>query len=531
MPMDSVMPLRLRTLLLGGATVAGGALLTTLAAAPASAASAASCRTALSGTLDTRDPTTLQDAPVATVRLSGARSATGVRVTVTRGGRTLATGRATGTVRTGTAPVDLRLRRTPARGTVRIVVRGRVAGCGTVRGTSSWRLSAPSLPVRATLRGTTVIDGRSVVRVQLRPVAGRRSRGVRVMLLNAAGTRVASARVPGTLSGPSEVALQAAGTLPSGRYRVAVSGRAGGSATMRATAAVVLSAASTDPSAASATPARQRAVVDWSGGKPTGRDVAGFVLPGIGHGELLCRPDAQSLRVYPTDLRRETSLMNWTYKDWGGNADTREKALREALATTGTGRDFSEGLNKFSPPEKTSTGEFIALLTDRGTIAGPGDAALAAPIGVRVTWVWDFSSPGAARCHAEAEVVAQTAGSTGIASAQTVWRGDAAAAGRDVASTDVPGVGRLTVVCQAGPTGIRNVTLATGSGATVITRQASEDVAVPQSAGPIVAELPNNGQVQIDVPGARVLVSSRWKVNDPDPGQNRCSAAALAVVG
>jgi hypothetical protein len=525
------MPERPRTLLLGGATAVGGVLLALAGTAPALAASAATCRTALTGSLTTRDPTALQDRPVATVRLSGARTATGVRVTVTRRGRTVATGRAAGTVRTGTAPVDLRLRSTPARGALRIVVRGRVAGCGPVRGTSSWRLTAPSLPVRATLRGTTVVAGRSVVRVQLVPVAGRRSRGVRVALLDPAGKRVASARVPGTLSGPSEVALQAAGTLPSGRYSVAVSGRAGGSATMRTTAAVVLSAASTDPSAASATPSRQRAVVDWSGGKSAGRDVAGFVLPGIGHGEILCRPDAQSLRVYPTDLRRETSLLNWTYRDWGGSADTREKALREALATTGTGRDFSEGLNKFSPPEKTSTGEFVALLTDRGTIVSPGDATLAPPVGVRVTWVWDFGSPGSARCHAEVDVVAQTAGSTGIASAQVVWRGDAAAPGRDVAIADVPGVGRLTVVCQAGPSGIRNVTLATGSGATVTTRQASEDVAVPQSAGPIIAELPNNGQVQIDVPGARVLVSSRWKVNDPDPGQNRCSAAAQAVVG
>lgn len=526
------MPERSRTLLLGGATLVGGALLALGASSPALAASAATCRTALSGTLDTHDPTTLQDAPVATVRLSGARSAGGVRVTVTRAGRTVASGRAAGTMRRGTAPVALRLRTTPARGTVRVVVRGRVAGCGIVRGTSTWRLTAASLPVRATLRATTVVDGRSIVRVQLRPVAGRRTRNLRVALVNGAGRQVAVTGVAGTLSGPTEVGLEAAGVLPSGPYRVTLSGRGGrGGATTRATALVVLSAASTDPSAASATPSRQRAVVDWSGGKPTGRDVAAFVLPGIGHGELLCRPDAQSLRIYPTDLRRETSLMNWTYKDWGGSADTREKALREALATTGTGRDFSEGLNKFSPPEKTSTGEFVALLTDRGTIAGPGDATLAAPIGVHVTWVWDFTSTGSARCHAEAEIVAQTAGSTGIAAAQVVWRGDAAAAGRDVASTDVPGVGRLTVVCQAGPSGIRNVTLTTGSGATVITRQASEDVAVPQSAGPIVAELPNNGQVQIDVPGTRVLVSSRWKTNDPDPGQNRCAAAALAVAG
>jgi hypothetical protein len=522
-------------LLLGAAVVAASAVgLPALVAAPASAASKTACRTALTATLGTTDPTTLQDEPSATVRLTGARSAKNVEVTLLRGARRLGAGHATKALKTGTSPVVLRLTGAPGAGTVRVAVRGTVAGCGTVRTTTVLRLRAASLPVRAALRGTTTVGGRSVVRVLLRAVGGRRSTGVGVTLRNAKGATVASARVSGTFSGLTEVALRAPGVLPSGSYEVTVAGRTSGTRAV-ATSRIALTAASTDASAATATPARQHAVVDWSGGRPTGKDVAGFVLPGIGHGEVVCGTDAQWLRVFPTDQGRETSMMTWTYKDWGGSASTaftREKALREALHTTGTGRDFTEGLNKFGPAEKQSTGEFIALVTDRGTIGSPGDAALASPVGVHVTWSWDFSSAGSARCHVEADVVAQVPGGTGIGSAQVVWRGDAAAPGRDTAVSDVPGVGRLSVVCQAGPSGTRQLTLQTAAGATITTRQAAEDVAVPQAAGPIVAELPNNGQVQIAVNGGgTVLVSSRWKVNDPDGAANSCAVSAQAIAG
>jgi hypothetical protein len=524
-----------------GAALAAAAVVTgpALVAAPASAASSASvskatCRTALTATLGTTDPTTLQDEPLATVRLTGARAATGVRVTLLRAARRLGTGRATGTLKRGTGPVALRLQGVPGSGNVRVVVRGAVAGCGTVRTATTVRLASASLPVRATLRGTTTVGGRSVVRVLLRAVGGRRSSGVRVTLRDARGATVAGARVAGTFSGLTEVALRASTVLPAGSYGVTVAGRASGTRAI-ATARVALSAATTDASTATAAPALQHAVVDWSGGRPAGRDVVGFVLPGIGHGEVTCGMEGQGLRVFPTDQGRETSMMTWTYKDWGGAAGTpftHEKALREALHTTGTGRDFTEALNRFGPSEKQSTGEFVALLTDRGTIGAAGDAALAAPIGIHVTWAWDLSSAGSARCHVETDVVAQVPGGTGVGSAQLVWRGDAAAPGRDTAVSDVPGLGRLTLVCQAGPAGTRQLTLATDAGATVTTRQADQDVAVPQAAGPIVVELPNNGQVLIAVDGGgSVLVSSRRKVNDPDGAANSCAVSAQAIAG
>ncbi|WP_210494672.1 hypothetical protein [Patulibacter sp. SYSU D01012] len=520
----------LRSWLSRGVVLLGaGALATLPAAAAPTPAAAAGCGAVLSATLDTRDPTALLDAPVATVRRRGGRAVTGVRVTVSRGGRTYATGTAR-RLSGARTPVTLHVRRAPTAGTYRVRATGRAAGCGRVAATRRWAMDRPSLPVRATLRGQTTEGAATVVRVLLRSVAGRPTRGVRVKLVDGDGRTVASAAV-GSLRTRTEVALRASGRLTAGTYRAVVSGTAGGrSARATSTQTLRLSASSAGPDAATPTPSRQRAVLDWSGGSSTGRDVVGAVLPGIGHAELLCRTDAQGLRVFPTDLRREVAMMTWTYKDWGGG---REKALREALHAGNTGPDFTEGLNKFSPPEGTSTGEFIALVSDRGPIGSGAPTDLAAPVAVRVTWAWAFPGGTGSRCHVEATVLAATGDGVAPppAAAQVVWRGDASAPGHDAAAVDVPGVGRLDLVCQAGPTGQRTVTLQ-APGGTVVTREASTDAAVPYGAGPLVAQLPNNGQLELRTPaGASVLISSRWKVNDPDPVQNSCAVAALGVAG
>ncbi|MGX6450028.1 hypothetical protein ACVU7I_18480, partial [Patulibacter sp. S7RM1-6] len=83
------------------ALVAGaGALVALVAgAAPATSTAAVPCRSALSAALGTHDPTTLEDEALATVGRRGGRAVSGVRVTVSRAGRTYATGRATGTLK------------------------------------------------------------------------------------------------------------------------------------------------------------------------------------------------------------------------------------------------------------------------------------------------------------------------------------------------------------------------------------------------------------------------------------------------
>jgi hypothetical protein len=99
--------------------------------------------------------------------------------------------------------------------------------------------------------------------------------------------------------------------------------------------------ATSDPSRASTRPP--------NGGEWKGRQIAGFIAPGIGFGEVVCSPDQQWIRLYPSNGGRESAMVTWTDKDWG---NFREVALREAKYSTGTGPDIKEGFNKSGPTEK-----------------------------------------------------------------------------------------------------------------------------------------------------------------------------------
>jgi regulator of protease activity HflC (stomatin/prohibitin superfamily) len=75
----------------------------------------------------------------------------------------------------------------------------------------------------------------------------------------------------------------------------------------------------------------------------------------------------------------------------------------------------------------------------------------------------------------------------------------------------------VTAVCQAGPTGDRRLTIDSPVGGKITTREGSDDFSVNQNDGPVQAKLPNNGMLFIQLnSGERILVSSRWKVNDPE---------------
>ena len=520
------------------------ALLGALAAAialPAPAMAASRCAPTglpVTAKLATTDPTSLQDDPRALVQARKGAKVSDVLVQLRRGGRTVASGRLTGTLATRSTAVRLEpvRGRTVAKGAYQLVATGKVDGCArrTTR-TRAWRFGAPSLPVRGSLASTKVGDNATSVRLLLRSVGRRNVATVRAQLLAADGTTVSEARRTTAFDGAAVLELPLAQALEPGSYTLRLSGRrAGAQAVQFAEQPLAFAKGSADAAPPPAAPTSgervQRAVVDWSGGKPTGREAAGFQLPGIGYGEVVCRLDAQYLRVYPNDLGRETSMLTWTYKDW---KQDREKALREALHAPFTGPDFTEGINKFSPAEKDSTGEYLAIVSDRGPFGSTGGPALAPPTTYRLTWVWDFNRAGDERCHMELELVTEAAPDLRplARSAQVLWRGDADAAGRDRAAIDLPGVGRLSLYCEAGPDGTRRLDLDTPGGGAVTTREASLDPTIDFPTGPISTNLPNNGQVAIRLAaGQTVLVSSRWKVNDPDPGQNSCAVAAQARV-
>jgi hypothetical protein len=239
------------------------------------------------------------------------------------------------------------------------------------------------------------------------------------------------------------------------------------------------------------------------------------------------------VRFYPNDVGREQSMMLWAYKDWQENT---EKSIRESVHTQFVGPSFQEGMNKFSPPEKHMTGEYEGLITDRGVLDEPFASLLAPPTYIRVAWTWDFSDPNDSRCHVDATLVTENGKLDGgrplARSAQVVWRGDPNAAGHDSSSVAVPGVGTVSVTCQASPEGTRTLRIDPAElGGSVQVREGGEDKLTNYSAGPLVVQLPNNGQLKIGLyDGASVMVSSRWKVNDPKPGENSCRVGAQVIV-
>lgn len=378
----------------------------------------------------------------------------------------------------------------------------------------------PGLPLSATPVSTRTGDNVGALKLVLRPIKRAKLGPVRIVLRNSKGKVVSRLKAGATVE-QRIVTLPLKRPLKAGKYRVRMVGRKanGGnllSATRKLTFADGGGWAGAEIVGGTLV---QRVLVDWYDGKWGGRDLAGFIAPGIGYGEVVCNPNSQFVRFFGSSGGRETAMMNWTYKDWG---TYQEKSLREAVYTDNTGFDFYEGLNKFNPAEKTSTGLFEGVVSDRGPIGGPGGAPLAPVTTLTVTWQWDFSKAGKSHCHVEAVFRTEAEASATLArSLQVVWRGESNAAANGYATVDFPGLGLVSIRCQPGEP--RRLRIETPRGARIVTREGSEDSGLTEPAGPVEAELPNNGMVLVEMQGGeRVLVASRWKLNDPDPNKNWC---------
>jgi hypothetical protein len=373
-------------------------------------------------------------------------------------------------------------------------------------------------------------DNLGAVKLILRPLKRAKLGAVKITLRNSGGHVLSRKRVASpSEKSPEIVSLPISQPLQSGTYLVRMVGhKAKGGPRLKAIQKIVFAKGG----GSGATPTEsgalvQKAVVNWSGGEWGGRDTAGFVAPGIGFGEIVCNPEAQYVRFFGSSGGREIAMMNWTYKDWG---TYQEKSLREAVYTTGTGFDFYEGLNKFSPPEKTSTGSFEGVISDRGPIGSNGGLPLAPPTTLRLNWQWDFSDPSKAHCDVEAFFGTEAAATTFpmARSAQVFWRGEASAAANGTAAVEFPGLGALSLRCEPGQP--RQLSVSSAAGGLVTTREASEDSSLREPAGPVTANLPNNGMVVVEMnSGERIVVASRWKLNDPNPSQNWCAIAAQVL--
>lgn len=500
---------------------------------PASQASAApsKCRPPLSVKLNSHDPTQLLEGAQAWVYVSPRARVRGARVTVKRGGKLFANGRITGRLASGrTTVVKLHRKRTISRGKYRVSVSAKIAGCSKRRSkTRVWGFGTPSLPVKALPYSTRVNDNVDVVRFALRPIRRTDIGAVRVTLVNSNGATVAEDLIPGLGSDQVVVELPISSRLKPGKYTVRLAGQDRSSNTWRRSdqeIRFVSGGGSAKPVSPTGMEV-QKVAVDWSAGKWQGRQMAGFIAPGIGFGEIVCSPQQQWIRFFPSNGGREAAMMAWTDKDWG---KYREVALREAKYANGTGPDFREGFNKFGPTEKWSRGSFQGIISDRGPIEGPGGVSLAPPTTYDLKWEWDFSKPKKSSCHVEAIFRTGTGRSDKpiARSAQVVWRGETNATPKStVGSVDFPGLGDVTVEAEAGPTGVRSLSIDSAVGGRVETREGSDAESVVFEKGPITARLPNNGMIFVQLnSGERIVVSSRWKVNDPAPENNWAVVAA-----
>jgi hypothetical protein len=388
----------------------------------------------------------------------------------------------------------------------------------------------PGLPLAASPVSTYIGDNHGTVKLVVRPIKRARLGPVQVALRNSKGSLFAQAKIASPSEEATVTSLKLKKKLQPGTYRVWMTGKKknGGKLLSAKRKITFVRGGGEGPAIPASGALVQPVTVDWYDGKWGGRDTAGFVAPGIGYGEVVCNPETQWVRFFGSNGGRETAMMTWTYKNWG---TYQEKSLQEAVYTTGTGFDFNEGLNKFSPAEKTSTGTFDGVISDRGPISNPGGVVALSPVTtMSLNWEWDFTRPREARCHVEAVFATETELSTFplARSLQLVWHGEANAAANGFRSIEFPGLGTVSIRCEPGEP--RQLRVEAAGGGTITTREASEDSSLTERAGPVTANLPNNGQLLVELAGGqRILVASRWKLNDPDGSQNFCAIAGQVL--
>ena len=519
------------------ALVVGAAVL--VAPAPAAAipqAATAGCRDGLPVTvaLPTRTARALEH--LGLVRATARARVRDLRVTLKRDGRTVARGSHAGAF-AGAAPVRLAFVRRARPGRIVVVATGRRAGCAAKRTARRvLELDRHDLPVALSVADRDIGDGRFAVTV--RRTGPQLVTKLRVRVLDAGGETIAERVRPQPLGEPLRIELAASRPLAGGRYWLLATAAVAGEHARGAVAGAIDLGTPTPPRDA-ADPAPppgavvQQVAVTWSEGNWQGADSASFSIPGIGEGRLVCRPDTQWLRVFPADRSRDVAMMLWTVRDWEGGS---EGALREAQMTPFTGPDFNEGMNKFTPTEKRSHGTFAGVVGDGMPAAGTFGAGRR-PTEIRLSWSWDFADPAAARCSATATVTSEGAGEAGeIARGLSLaWTGESGVPPDTTIATAVPGLGTVRLRCDPRPDGVRRLEVepqAPPAGLVVSTFEGSERSDRAVGAAPYVVELPNNGLVEAVTPaGTRIVLASRWKVNDPDPAQNFCRLTGVAVVG
>ncbi len=457
--------------------------------------------------------------------------------------RTVADG-ARGRAFSGAASLRLTFRGTLRAGATSVVVSGRQVGCTARRQVRrTLLLDERNLPVRVIETQRDLLDGRLGVTLG---VAARTSiTGLRARLLDGAGTTIAQVTRRAATTGTANLDFALRGSA-SGRRWLLVTAGVGGEPARRAFADRIELGSEADRMpgdlawelAAPPPPGAivQHAAISWSGGQWQGNEGASFYAPAIGDGEIVCRPDTQWIRVHPADRTRDAAMMLWTFRDWEHSS---EYAIRESELTQYTGPDFNEGFNKFHPAEKRSGGSFVGVIGDGLPAAGVFGSGRS-PTEVRLSWSWDFTDPASASCSVAATFTSQGAGTIGALATglSLAWRGADGVPADTTTTTPVPGLGRVHLRCDPRPEGSRQLVVEPDralAGLDVVGHEGSDTSRRTVANTPYVVPVPNNGLLEIGQSGAgpplRLVLSSRWKVNDPDPAANFCRLSGIAVAG
>jgi hypothetical protein len=475
------------------------------------------------------------------VRVTASARVRSLHVMLKRDGRMVAQG-SRGTALQGSAPVRLRFSRHARPGRASLLVTGRVTGCQSkLRTRRTIALDRRNLPVSVAAADSDPSDGRFTV--TLRRTGSQAVSGVRLRVLDARGTTIDERARPASLGAPARIEFEPRERPAPGRYWLLVTATVRGERGRSAVAKAIdlgpgrapAGNAPGDPPPPAAGAVVQQVAVSWSGGRWQGADSAGFTIPGIGDGQLVCRPDTQWVRVFPSDRSREAAMTLWTFRDWEGGS---EVALREAQMTAFTGADFNEGFNKFTPPEKRSHGSFTGIVGDG--LPAPGTwGAGRAPTELRLSWNWDFEDPAGARCSVVATLTSAGPGSGGAVARGLAlgWNGESGVPADTTLATPVPGLGIVRLRCDPRPDGARQLVVEPTvalTGLTATTYEGSESSTRALGEAPYVVALPNNGLVEAATPSGaplRIVLASRWKANDPDAAQNFCRLSGLVVSG
>jgi hypothetical protein len=318
----------------------------------------------------------------------------------------------------------------------------------------------------------------------------------------------------------------------------------------------------------------QKLTVNWRNDHWQGHDTASFAIPGIGDGQVVCKPNTTWIRMMPADPSAENSMWLVKFETKNGVAQSAVKDVRVYKFSTptstvphGTGPNANEGFNQRTPIEAAGHGSMVGLISKRGALNAPGGAGVA-PTSFQLNWEWTGFGTSAARCTVNATFVTGIVGpsrsmSRGETSAlprslppafsfNLNWHGQAeapAAAARPHSLT-VPGIGTLAATCQTGIAGESYLTLTPPAGvspfASVVTYQGEGihnsvhtdyyNDPISKLLGPI--PLPVNGMLVATLlpswqassaQAAQLIVSSLRKTNDPDPAKNYCQISAQVV--